>query len=307
MGLTSRSGVIPESHNQDTVGAFGRTFRDAVHVLNAIHGYDPRDKYTRAQIGKTPRDYTKFLRTKSSIKGVRFGIPWDRVWNTPTTLNQLPKLFEALEKIKHAGGIIVNNTNLKHPDETVSAFGWDWTWQTDMSNFPQVYPNRSEFTVVSTDFYNDVNKYLSELTNTPIKTLQDVIDFNMATSLENGPAFASGSDNLQRAEDTKGIMNLTYYEALVCFYQLYWSLFFFFSSLFPLHFPLGYRKLIECCYLEIHPHQDPRGRYRLCVGGQGSSPPQASGCIDCSFGSLQSYNASSGNGRIPNGDFPACY
>ena len=31
VGLTSRGGVIPESLNQDTVGAFGKTVRDVTY------------------------------------------------------------------------------------------------------------------------------------------------------------------------------------------------------------------------------------------------------------------------------------
>jgi amidase len=43
VGLTSRAGVIPISHNQDTVGPHGRTVADAAAVLGALVGVDPRD------------------------------------------------------------------------------------------------------------------------------------------------------------------------------------------------------------------------------------------------------------------------
>ncbi len=55
VGLTSRSGVIPECTHQDTVGTFGNTVRDAVYALDAIYGVDSRDHYTSAQVGKTPQ------------------------------------------------------------------------------------------------------------------------------------------------------------------------------------------------------------------------------------------------------------
>ena len=38
VGLTSLRGIIPESSSLDTVGAFGRTVRDAAIVLDAITG-----------------------------------------------------------------------------------------------------------------------------------------------------------------------------------------------------------------------------------------------------------------------------
>lgn len=53
VGLTSRAGVIPESTNQDTVGAFGRTFKDAVYALETIVGIDDRDTATFAQEGRS--------------------------------------------------------------------------------------------------------------------------------------------------------------------------------------------------------------------------------------------------------------
>jgi amidase len=54
VGLTSRSGIIPESGHQDTVGTFGRTVRDAAFALDAIWGFDSRDDATLEQLGKTP-------------------------------------------------------------------------------------------------------------------------------------------------------------------------------------------------------------------------------------------------------------
>lgn len=35
--------VVPESHNQDTVGCFARTVRDATYCLDGIYGLDPYD------------------------------------------------------------------------------------------------------------------------------------------------------------------------------------------------------------------------------------------------------------------------
>ncbi|KAK1020089.1 hypothetical protein LTR33_019230, partial [Friedmanniomyces endolithicus] len=81
VGLTSRSGVIPECTHQDTVGTFGKTVRDAVYALDAIYGVDSRDNYTSAQVGKTPQGgYVPYLSTASSLKGAKFGIPWASFW-----------------------------------------------------------------------------------------------------------------------------------------------------------------------------------------------------------------------------------
>jgi amidase len=46
VGLTSRAGVIPIAHSQDTVGPICRTVADAATVLGALVGPDPRDPVT---------------------------------------------------------------------------------------------------------------------------------------------------------------------------------------------------------------------------------------------------------------------
>ncbi|KAG8425995.1 hypothetical protein J3459_008530 [Metarhizium acridum] len=57
VGLTSRSGVIPETEHQDSVGTFGRTVRDAVYAFDAIYGVDCRDNYTHLRRGeRLPRE-----------------------------------------------------------------------------------------------------------------------------------------------------------------------------------------------------------------------------------------------------------
>src|SRR5204863_5747666 len=48
VGLTSRAGVIPIAHSQDTIGPMCRTVADAAAVLGAIAGIDARDSATLA-------------------------------------------------------------------------------------------------------------------------------------------------------------------------------------------------------------------------------------------------------------------
>src|SRR5690606_35028438 len=61
VGLTSRAGVIPIAHSQDTVGPHGRSVADAAAVLGALVGVDPRDPATEASAGRFHADYTQFL------------------------------------------------------------------------------------------------------------------------------------------------------------------------------------------------------------------------------------------------------
>lgn len=126
VGLTSRAGVIPESEHQDTVGAFGKTVRDAVYVLDAIYGVDPRDNYTAAQMGKTPPGgYTQFISKASALKGAKFGIPWKSFWTKADPV-QLGILLEMVRMVEDAGATIVNGTELPHRKEIISPDYWNW-------------------------------------------------------------------------------------------------------------------------------------------------------------------------------------
>ena len=215
VGLTSRAGVIPESTHQDTVGAFGRTMADAVYALDAIYGEDPRDNYTSAQVGKTPKGgYKQFISKKSALKGARFGIPWLSFWALLDP-EQQAILLDLVDLIKSAGATIVNGTELPNYKLLVSPDGWNWDYGTTRG-----YPNESEYTVVKVDFYNNIKSYLSELQNTNIKDLEDIVQYNYDNDGAEGgypainPAFGSGQDGFLASLETKGVMDKTYYEAL---------------------------------------------------------------------------------------------
>ncbi|KAL8947504.1 MAG: hypothetical protein Q9222_006223 [Ikaeria aurantiellina] len=191
VGLTSRAGVVPESINQDTVGTFGLSVRNAVYALDAIYGIDSRDNYTAAQIGRTPTGgYAASLSGKGALQGAKFGLPWQSFW-TLADPEQQSILLELIELIKSAGATVING-----------------------------FPNESEYSYVKVDFFNNLESYLSELSNTTIKSVADVVRFNNEHVFVEGaypnvnPAFASGQDGLLASLATGGVMNSTYWEAL---------------------------------------------------------------------------------------------
>ncbi|POS74982.1 amidase [Diaporthe helianthi] len=219
VGLTSRSGVVPECEHQDTVGTFGRTVRDATYALDAIYGVDPRDNYTLPQDGNTPGDgYGQFLSDKSSLKGAVFGLPWKSFW-VYADAEQQEILVSILSLIESAGATIVNETEILDYETLVSNDGWDWDWGTTRGR-----PNESEYTVVAVDFYNNIKSYAAELNNTKIKSLEDIVKFNYENDGTEGgysypdeggiPAFASGQDGFLASLATGGIRNETYWQAL---------------------------------------------------------------------------------------------
>ncbi|OLN83389.1 putative amidase [Colletotrichum chlorophyti] len=217
VGLTSRAGVVPESEHQDSIGTFGRTVRDAVYAFDAIYGVDPRDEYTLAQIDHTPEGgYAQFLTTKEALTGATFGLPWDSFW-VYADEEQKEVLGNVLELLASAGATIINNTEILNYENIVSPDGWDWDFGATRG-----YPNESEYTVVKVDFYNNINAYLSELENTEIRTLEDIINFNHDNDGSEGgnpwplgnPAFYSGQDGFLASLESAGIQDETYMQAL---------------------------------------------------------------------------------------------
>lgn len=215
VGLTSRGGVVPESVHQDSVGTFGRTVRDATYVLDAIYGVDERDNYTSAQAEQTPTGgYLPFLTNGDALAGAKFGIPWKSFWslNSP---DQNAQLLELLDLIGNAGAEIVNGTELPSYQQIVSPDGWDWDFGATRG-----YPNESEYTVVKVDFYNNIKEYLAEVSNTDIRSLEDIVQYNLENLGEEGglpgihPAFGSGQDGFIASLETRGVMDETYYQAL---------------------------------------------------------------------------------------------
>ncbi|SCU77244.1 LAMI_0A00276g1_1 [Lachancea mirantina] len=211
VGLTSRAGVIPESEHQDSTGSIARTVRDAVYAFQYMWGVDSRDNYTLNQTGNVPEDgnYVKFLSDKSALAGARFGLPWEKLWSLAKP-DQVERLLEVVEQLKDAGAIVYNSTNFGNLD-VISSHGWNWQMGRT---------NESEFTVVKVDFYNNIQAYLSELQNTEIRSLEDIVEYNdRYTGTEGGingtvPAFKSGQDSFLDSLAWGGVKNETYWQAV---------------------------------------------------------------------------------------------
>ena len=162
VGLTSRAGVVPISHTQDTIGPHGRTVADAAAVLTAIAGVvDPRDPATSANMGRPRLDYTTFL-DKNALKGARIGVARDQGFGVSEKTDAI--MDSAIQALKDAGAVIIDNLNI-----------------TALEN-PST--GNSEFTVLLFDFKHDVAAYLATRPAGGPTTLADLIAFNLAHSAQ---------------------------------------------------------------------------------------------------------------------------
>src|SRR5215472_2167655 len=176
IGLTSRAGVVPISHTQDTVGVHGRTVADAAATLGVIQSRtsDGRDPATggvplgwqgtgRTRPTNIPTDYTQFVNA-NGLKGARLGLTrvglngFDPFVPTPPAV--LDSFESAVDALTAAGATVVD----------LDAAGFNFA------------PANGELLVLLFDFRNDVSAYFHTRVGVPVAggTLQSAIDFNNA-------------------------------------------------------------------------------------------------------------------------------
>jgi amidase len=150
-----------------------RTVSDAAYVLSVIAGKDPYDNYTLAQPFDSPPDYTQSLNF-SSLRGARIGIPRNGLTPDNTSQPILDAFEAAIQVIKNAGAIIVDNANFSAWDEFVADAN---------------APLGSESIVLDADFVSDLSNYLAQLTSNPneIHGLADEANFTHTFKLEDYP------------------------------------------------------------------------------------------------------------------------
>jgi amidase len=162
VGLWSRSGIIPISHTQDTAGPMARTLRDAVILLGPLTASDKDDPATAERTGQVLKDYVQFLKT-DGLQGKKIGVEKSFL-KGHEVIDAL--LREALELMKSKGATIVEVDLIEKLKKLEGI----------------------EFEVLKYEFKEGLNKYLSSA-NAQVKTLQDVIDFNIKNEKEAMPFF----------------------------------------------------------------------------------------------------------------------
>jgi len=189
VGLTSRAGVVPISHTQDTVGPHGRTVADAAAALGVIQSrtYDGRDPATQGVplgwqgTGRTrptniPTDYTQFV-NPNGLKGARLGLTRAGLGGSPQAV--LDAFETAVEALTTAGATVVD----------LDAAGFTFA------------SADGELLVLLYDFRDDLKAYFATRVGVPVAggTLQTAIDFNNAHADEEMPFFKQEIFDLSNA------------------------------------------------------------------------------------------------------------
>jgi amidase len=215
VGLTSRAGIVPISHTQDTFGIHGRYVADAAVALGVVQsktfdGRDPatggvplgwRNRFTRPN--NIPSDYTQFL-NPHGLQGARIGVTRAALNsfdpNFPTPALVFAEFDAAVQAMKDAGATIID---------------------LDANNF--VFPPADGETLVLTfDFKHDVASYFMTRVGVPVAggTLADAIAFDIAHADVEMPYFTQDifdlSNSLLEGDDTPqpAFNGMTYNQAL---------------------------------------------------------------------------------------------
>jgi len=186
VGLVSRAGIIPVSHNQDTAGPMCRTVADAATLLGALAGADAADSATAASSGKIPADYTRFLDPRG-LHGARIGV----LRNTFDFGECVAPVFKsALDAMRDAGAELL--------DIEIASLG---------------KLDESEGIGLLYDFKADLNAYLAAAgPKILVSSLKELIAFNERNRDKEMPYF--GQDLFEKAEAKGPLTEKAYLDAL---------------------------------------------------------------------------------------------
>lgn len=147
VGLTSRDGVIPISHTQDTVGPHGRTVADAATILSAIC--------------ETRHDYRQYLQA-DGLRGARIGVA--RQFHTGYSEHTDRVFAAALDVLRACGAELIEDVEIPGQHEL----------RAPMPGQAQ----RSERILMEYEFKHGINAYLARRPTARVRTLTDLIQFN---------------------------------------------------------------------------------------------------------------------------------
>jgi amidase len=184
LGLLSQDGIIPIGHSQDTAGPMARTVTDVAILLGVM-----QTPFGEVLGHRLPRNYTAFLQ-RGALKGARIGV--DERYFTPDFGGE-PDLVAVVEQAM----------------TTMSALGATLI-PTDTGDSGLYFD--SEFTVLLYEFKVQIAEYLATLRHTRLRTLADLIAFNLEHCATEMKYF--GQQLFELSEETSGdLTDPTYLDA----------------------------------------------------------------------------------------------
>ena len=178
VGLVSQDGIIPIAHSQDTAGPMCRTVTDVAIMLGVMQS--PFGQVTGHMV---PSDYTQFLQV-GSLRGARIGVDsryFSHAFGGEHDLVTVAK--QGLDAMQALGATLV-------PTDTGNPANKNFKFYND------------EFTVLLYEFKVQIAQYLAALSNTTMRTLADLIAFDVAHCEDEMKFF--GQEVFELSEQTSG-------------------------------------------------------------------------------------------------------
>jgi amidase len=155
--LVSRYGMFPARPSSDTVGPMTRTVKDAATLLDAIAGYDPRDRVTAYSVGHIPASYTSGL-ALDGLKGAHIGVIRQPMDPKAQPLSEDYKkvrnvIDKAVTDLKRNGAEVVDPVEIRDVIDSLNR-----TYDGDVFETEPA-----------------VNDFLRQRPNAPVKTLGDIL------------------------------------------------------------------------------------------------------------------------------------
>jgi amidase len=187
VGLISRSGIVPIAHSQDTAGPMARTVADAAILLGAMTGADANDPATQAGGARRLKDYREYL-TPGGLRGARIGVLRAEGFHFPKTLDAI--LQNAIEVMKKEGAEVLDPVEFPTLGQTDDA----------------------EYQVLLYEFKADLEAYFAGRPGASVRTLADLIAFNLNNAGREMPFF--GQEIVEQAAKKGPLTEKAYLEAL---------------------------------------------------------------------------------------------
>jgi len=164
LGLSSRTGIIPFGHTQDTGGPIARTVEDIALILDVTAGYDPADPVTAASQGKRADSYMKFL-DKDGVRGMRLGVVRQLFTAQNTDPDVMKRMEEALADLRRLGAQLVDPVNIPEIDTIPPGMLFCFRFKFDINDYlPRLAPDAQvktlEDIIKSAKFHPSIEKRL---------------------------------------------------------------------------------------------------------------------------------------------------